>query len=369
MRDWPACTSRGISPFHRLIRSRSRRTSPRMFARYRPGSAAGLVSATLRSANCLPPGEKTRIRPFFWSRYAWRWVRPGSRRDLLHDRQVRFLLELALDDQVGSPGLEPEGPLDRVLLVIDAQGEDEIRLGLPGDLELDAGTIGKPEVASDRRIFAVGHRSARVLAPVASGPLAPASRPGRSDRDRSNRRRRAIGRRDGGWIVERGCGPAAVRPARPAGRPGPAASRTARPRPPARSRNRRSGLGCVAGGGHSMAFTSFQAKSDGDAGRRGLPAQNSRPGRSPDLTGCGSAVGQVQHRLRCEGSPAGPRRARPWPAAPPARWRRAGRTAGPGPRSMIADVGCTSGRPLSWIDPSGTVKLGPVKSGNPKQRF
>ena len=34
----------------------------------RPGSTAGLVPATFRSASCLPPGEKTRIRPFSWSR-------------------------------------------------------------------------------------------------------------------------------------------------------------------------------------------------------------------------------------------------------------------------------------------------------------
>ena len=107
-----------------------------------------------------------------------------ARRDLLHDRQVGLLLELALDDQVASPRLEPEGALDRVLLVVDAQGEDEVRLGLPGDLELDAGPGGEPEVAADRRALAVGHRLARFLAPVLlPGRLVPAEQAVRPEID------------------------------------------------------------------------------------------------------------------------------------------------------------------------------------------
>src|SRR5437660_9776591 len=39
----------------------------------------------------------------------------GARCDLLDHGEVRFLLELALDDQVAPPSLEAKGSLDRVL--------------------------------------------------------------------------------------------------------------------------------------------------------------------------------------------------------------------------------------------------------------
>ena len=110
-----------------------------MFARYRPGSAAGLVAGDFEVGQLLAARREDQDPPLFLVEVRLEMGPAGARRDLLHDRQVRFSLELALDDQVASPGLEPEGPLDRVLLVIHAQGEDEVRLGPPGDLELDAG--------------------------------------------------------------------------------------------------------------------------------------------------------------------------------------------------------------------------------------
>ena len=89
-----------------------------------------------------------------------------GRADLLDHGQVGLVLELALDDQVAPPGLEPERALDRVVLVVDAQGEDEVGLGLPGDLELDGGPIGDAEVAVDRCALAVGRQLARFFPPV-----------------------------------------------------------------------------------------------------------------------------------------------------------------------------------------------------------
>ncbi len=107
-----------------------------------------------------------------------------SRGHFLNDRQVGLLLELALDDQVPSPRFEPERSLDRVLLVIHAQGEDEVRLGFPGNLEFDAGPIGEPEIAADRRAFAIGHRLSRFFAPVLlAGRLSPAEQPVRTQID------------------------------------------------------------------------------------------------------------------------------------------------------------------------------------------
>ena len=98
-----------------------------------------------------------------------------ARRDLLHHREVGFLLELALDDQVATPGFEAERPLHGGLLVVNAQGEDEVRLGLPGDLELDAGAVREPEIAADRCALAIGQGLARFLAPVLlAGGLVPA---------------------------------------------------------------------------------------------------------------------------------------------------------------------------------------------------
>jgi hypothetical protein len=63
----------------RLIRSRSRRKSPRRVAKYSPGRTTGFLPLSMRPANRLPSSEKTVTWPWFWSRNASRWTRPGPR--------------------------------------------------------------------------------------------------------------------------------------------------------------------------------------------------------------------------------------------------------------------------------------------------
>ena len=219
-----------------------------------------------------------------------------ARLDLLHDGQVGLLLQLALDDQVAAPRLEPEGPLDRGVLVVDAQGEDEVGLGLPGDLELDDGAGGQPEVAADRRALAVGRRLARIPRASCSARPARASRSGRWARDRSGRHRRAIGRSGGGSGAGRAPGPGGGCSARPcrSSRPTSDPNSTS----PAASSKQKSpaGRAIVAGGGHWTLLTSLTANSNGAT--NAAACQRRTPGRLgvAELARGVSAVGQVQDR-------------------------------------------------------------------------
>src|SRR5262249_42573287 len=97
-----------------------------------------------------------------------------ARRHLLHDGEVGLLLELALDDQVSAPRLESERPLDRAVLVVNPEREDEIGFGLPGDLELDVGPRGPPEAPAAPRPLLAGRGLTRPPPPVLlAGRLVP----------------------------------------------------------------------------------------------------------------------------------------------------------------------------------------------------
>ncbi len=94
---------------------------------------------------------------------------PRTGHDLHDPRQIGFALELALDHQIATPGLEAEGTLERGGVVVDPDRQDEIGLGTPGELEFDRGAGGNSKIAAHRDTFLVRDQLSRFLAPAVLG--------------------------------------------------------------------------------------------------------------------------------------------------------------------------------------------------------
>ena len=67
--------------------------------------------------------------------------------DLAERGEVGLVAGLAVDHEVAVPDLEPIGLLERVLVVAEAEGQDEVGVSgpFPGQLELDHRAVGQAE--------------------------------------------------------------------------------------------------------------------------------------------------------------------------------------------------------------------------------